>query len=196
MTRPQSNASALLAQSDRLAPEDVDIAARCRATWVAVTGKIRGRMLHLGVRTPLYWIVARLRSSKGHRSDPLELLDRIIIQLARHEWPEAELRLLVQHVDETVTICYTGTAQRFPEQIDVDEQHIEGKENDLQTARLAAIARGQTPDPDVLEQEAICLKLEASLSCEKARALERDARRIRAGGTSRLVASRQAARVS
>jgi hypothetical protein len=181
----QTNAAAALAQSERLAPEDVNLGERPRRTWQSVTGEKRGELMQLIVRTPFYWIIARLRSNKEHRSDPVEQLDRLIVLLASKGWPESRLRLLEQHLGETISICYAGSAQRTPEEIDAQEQREEGIENDLQTARLVAIARGTSPKIDELEAEALHLRLEAGLSVEKARALERDARTLRHGRVPR-----------
>jgi hypothetical protein len=192
MTQTQTSTATLLAQSDRIAPEDVDLSARPRQTWLSVTGQQRGPLMHLIVKTPFYWIIARLRSNKEHRSDPLEMLDRIVVMLASKGWPESNLRLLEQHLGETITICKAGTAQRAPEQIDLEETQVEGQENNLASARLAKLAGGRLPDPDALEAEALQCRLEASNSIEKARSLERDARTLRSGRPPRVRRIRQA----
>jgi hypothetical protein len=194
MAQPLTSPAALLAQSDRLAPEELDLGKRAQRTWLSVTGQAYGPLMQLVVRTPLYNIIARMRAEPDtkRRSDPLEQLDRLLVLLANRKYPESQLRLIEQHIGETITICYAGGAQRTPEEIDVDEQHHEGLENDLQTLRLTTMAAGDTPDPASLEAEALQCRLEASNSIEKARSLERDARTLRSGRPPRVRRIRQA----
>jgi hypothetical protein len=172
----------LTLRADRLAPSELD-QDRARRTWLAITGQRHGKVMSLLFKTPFYNVFARLRKTE-RLSDPLASLDCLIAKLAALPGDivtEADCRLLEQHIGDTISICFAGTAQQSAEEIDVREQTLDGAEDVHQTMRLAARAAGRSVPAVQLFEEAKTKRAAAATLVESARALEREARRREAG---------------
>lgn len=178
--RPPEGEVAIPRLPDDLGLDEAQLAEKCRRTWHDVTD---GETLIARLRaTPVYHAVARCRKS-DRQSDPLYLLARILLWLARRGWSEARLRRLLLVLDDVLVAAFSGAATPSIDQLDAAEAHVEGAENERFTDRR--IRRLENCSPDDLRAEASLNRDEAAISLTRARVLERHARRLEAG----LVAS-------
>lgn len=164
-----TNSTAAFAREGRLTPELLDLGTEARQVWHAVTKEksLRDRLM----QTPLRHIIYRLRRASD-RSDPLELIARILVTMAAVGYPEATVRLLITHLNDVVARCYTGNAHRTLDELDVEEMALEASENAL------SLERRITADltAEQLLREAEVNEAEATLQLERAKELRRQAR--------------------
>lgn len=161
------------ANPDRLTPRDFDLDGETRGIWRQIT-EHRDARVRLS-KSPVGHIVYRLRRA-GERSDPLEVVARLIISAANVGIPEAKVRLLSFYLDSVIDRCFAGRAHRSIEELDRDELTRETEENRQTLERWIAAGAGRTPTPAELEAEAAANEEEAAVQIERARLLRRLAR--------------------
>lgn len=168
MTR--TNSGPAFARGDRLTPEEMSLEEESRQVWLTVTSNkaLRERLTN----SPLRHTVYRLRR-ESDRSDPLELISRIIVTAAAVGYPEATVRLLELHVASVIARCYTGNAHRSLDELDLVEDALEAEEGKATLQRRIA---GEAVTAEQLTHEATLNELEASVQLERAKELRRIAR--------------------
>lgn len=180
-----TNSIAALASRDHLLPEHVDLDAEERATWRAFRGDERSEFTkRLRADTPVYWMLARL-CREGDRSDPLAIIDRVIMWSAAAGLPEDRARLVELHVRQRIDQVYAGRALPKPEQLDQREQQLDGEEDELQVERLLARASGRPIPVSDLVREAEARTELAAIELTEARSLQREARVLEFRGGAR-----------
>ena len=156
----------------RLMPEDLDLSARTRRLWqIWAEGDRRAAWIRL-VHSPVRAILYRLISRAERRSDPLEHLARLVVWAARSGYPEAVLRMPARLLDEVVDELSAGAAHRTLDELDLLEDQLESEENHITLRR-----RIEGDTPVLLRQAAEINRAEAQVQQERARQLEREARR-------------------
>lgn len=158
------------ARLGRLTVDELDLGAECRNVWLVVTENKTLR--ELVMRSPLRHVVYRLRR-QSERSDPLELLSKLIVTLAACGYPEATIDLLLVHLNSVKVRCYVGNAHRSLDELDLEETKLEAQENELTLLRRVL---GDRTSPEQLQREAEVNELEATLQFERAKELRRLAR--------------------
>lgn len=158
------------ARSGRLTPDELSLADEARQVWLVVTDNkpLRERLL----ATPLHHIIYRLRR-ESDRSDPLELLSRIIVMMAAVGFPASTVDLLLLHLQGVKARCYTGNAHRSLKELDVEEDRYEAAENACVIHRLH---EGEAVTDEQLTHEAEINELEGTVQFERAKELRRLAR--------------------
>jgi hypothetical protein len=159
------------ARGGRLTPAEMNLGEEARQVWLVVTSNKLLRELLMA--TPLKHIIYRVRK-ENERSDPLELLARIIVTMAAVGYPESTVDLLILHLQGVKARCYVGNAHRSLEELDVEETQHEAHENELVLIRRIA---GDAITPEQLLREADANEREATLQLERAKELRRQARR-------------------
>lgn len=158
-----------------LTPEDLSIAERSRSLW-RLLRENAGVMARLTASPKVKWIVYRLHR-EDDRSDPLELLAKLIVQLASLGVPETFFRRVVLFVTEVVDDCFTGAAHQSRAELDRLAFIAEQRENAFEHARHTS---GEVT-PELLDAEAEAILAECAVEYVKARQLHREARQMRAG---------------
>jgi hypothetical protein len=158
------------ARGGRLTPAEMSLGEEARQVWLVVTSNKLLRELLMA--TPVKHIIYRLRK-ENERSDPLELLARIIVTMAAVGYPESTVDLLILHLQGVKARCYVGNAHRSLDELDVEEVKHEAQENELAIRRRIA---GDAVTPEQLLAEAQVNELEATLQFERAKELRRRAR--------------------
>lgn len=161
---------AAFARGGRLTPDEMSLGEEARQVWLAVTSNRSLRALLM--RTPLKHIIYRLRR-ESDRSDPLELLSRIIVIMAAVGFPESTVDLLLLHLQGVKARCYTGNAHRSLKELDTEEDRYEAAENACVIHRLHA---GAAVTDEQLTREAELNELEGTVQFERAKELRRQAR--------------------
>ncbi|MDB4906340.1 MAG: hypothetical protein JWO05_1124 [Gemmatimonadetes bacterium] len=184
MPQHAKSRQAFARSSDRMVPEDFLLGDETRAVWESVrthqddaTLKLRWKLVAAG---PAGGILYRFTRSAG-RSDPLELIARVFVWMAHAKWPEARLRIVLTYLDDLITRLYAGSGGRGWEELDLEEQRIDAREDILQMERRCARAVGRPLSPLVLREEAQVLRSLSAISQERARMLEREARLTESG---------------
>jgi hypothetical protein len=130
--------------------------------------------------SPVYHLVARL-CRQDDRSDPIVIIDRLILWLAAMGWPEERVRLIEIHIRSRIDQAYAGSALVAPEAIDETEQRLDGAEDELQLRRLLKQTRGLNATAAEMLQEAGVREELAAVQVVHARSLRRGARRLGVG---------------
>lgn len=172
--------NAVLANSNRLTPEDLLLEADARMLWLTITGEKHGNIMLRIARTPMRWVIYRLRR-ENHRSCPIELLGRLIVWLANAGVSEARLRMIPLFLTRVIEECFAGNAHRTFDEVDREELQLESREHELSLERhLVSLP---ACEPEQLEAEALANEQEAAVQLERARLLRRQARQRRMPST-------------
>jgi hypothetical protein len=165
-----TNSTAAFARQGRLSPEEMSLDQETRDVWIAVTDNrtLRERL----TQTPLRHIIYRLRR-ESDRSDPLALLDRLIVTMAAVGFSEATVMLLITHLQGVVARCFCGKAHRELEELDLEATRLGAEDSECLIRRLHA---HEHLTVEQLEREALADELEANVLRERAKELRRVAR--------------------
>lgn len=163
-----------LRQSDRLTPEDLLVDQDARIVWHTITGEKQGPIMKALASTPMKWVFYRVRR-ENDRSDPLELLARMMIWMANVGVTEARLRMIPLYLTRVIEECFAGTSHRALAEIDRDEQAAENRENEISIARLTSTS----VTAEDFDAQAIADEIQATCLMERARVCKRKARQLR-----------------
>ena len=133
-------------------------------------GALPARVFHAEGHSPLYRRLANRRKQDGPR--PLDEVALDLILCANLGAAEADLRAVPDFLHELIDDLNPAAVRRTLDELDVEEQRLEARENEL-----ALLRRVAGDSPALLRAEATVNRAEARVQMERARLLEATARR-------------------
>lgn len=154
---------------EQMTPDDLRLSERVKQAYDVSTT----RLLPILAEKMRPWRIYALRKP-DNTSRPLFQCANDILALANAGATESECRMHAILLDEVIDDLYCGNAVRTIDVLDEEEFRL-GQAGD----RLTSLRwRSEAVTPEQLRREAMKDRKEAAVACERARVLEREARRV------------------